>query len=363
MKVLRLMICAGLAVCWTACAAPILRNAIAAIVNDSVVTFQEVENYAQPGIELLVRTYYNQPEILEQKRIEALTKGLEDLVDIKLILNDFKDQGGMLPDSIIEDEIKDRIRQKYGDRASLTKTLQAQGITLDAYRQRTRDEIIVGYMRQKNISQAVLISPTKIEHFYATNLSQFKLGDQVKLRMIVLNAPPGADADVLTRAREILAKIDEGASFAEMAGVYHEGSQRQQQGDWGWVEYSKKNGLSELAFELAPGQHSGVIGKAQEGSESYWIYQYDKAGHLTRGRKYSGKDELVEEKKFGDNASPPVAPQEFYLMFVEEKRSARTKSLEETRDEIEKNLIASERARLQKRWTDRLRAKAFVRYF
>jgi hypothetical protein len=33
------------------------------------------------------------------------------------------------------------------------------------------------------------------------------------------------------------------------------------------------------------------------------------------------------------------------------------------RDEIEKELIVQERARLQKKWVERLRAKAFVRYF
>ena len=50
-------------------------------------------------------------------------------------------------------------------------------------------------------------------------------------------------------------------------------------------------------------------------------------------------------------------------MLVEDKRAAHVRPLEEVRDEIEKELTVQERARLQKAWVDRLREKAFVRYF
>jgi hypothetical protein len=49
-------------------------------------------------------------------------------------------------------------------------------------------------------------------------------------------------------------------------------------------------------------------------------------------------------------------------MLVEDKRTARTKTLLEVKDEIEKNLASEERKRLHKQWIDRLKAKAFVRY-
>jgi parvulin-like peptidyl-prolyl isomerase len=285
------------------------------------------------------------------------------MVEKQLILDDFKAQGGAIPDSIIEDEIKGIIRKRYGDQATLTKSLQAQGKTKEGLRQEIREEFIVGYLRQKNIAQAVLISPAKIEDYYATNLAQYKLADQVKMRAIVLNCSAGSVEEVQERAQEILTKIDEGAPFPEMAGVYSEGSQARQQGDWGWVESSKKNGLSEIAFGLKPGDHSGVIGKAQVSSDSYWVYHYDKTGNLSSGRRYSGRDELVEEKRFAPGTASPVPPQEVYLIKADEKRPARTLSLEEVRDDIEKTLIALERNRLQKRWVERLKAKAFVRTY
>jgi hypothetical protein len=50
-------------------------------------------------------------------------------------------------------------------------------------------------------------------------------------------------------------------------------------------------------------------------------------------------------------------------MLVEDRRPAHTKPLAEVREEIERNLIAQENERLQKKWIDRLKAKSFVRYF
>jgi peptidyl-prolyl cis-trans isomerase SurA len=365
MKLLSLVCVGALAMATSAKAEAELRNGIAAIVNEAIITFQDVESYTLNAVDLLRRTYFNQPQVFRQKRAETMNDGLEQLLEKQLILAEFKSQGGALPDSIIDDEIKDKIRQRFGDRATLTKTLQAQSITYESYRQQIRDDIIYNYMRQKNVSSAILISPAKIERFFAMNESQFKLGDQVKLRMIVLKNPsPSGNDEVRKLAQEILTKIAEGASFAEMASIYSQGSAAAEGGEWGWVESKVLNkGLAEIAFGLKPGQLSSVIGVAREETGAYWIYHYDKQGAITSGHKYTSKDEFIEEKKLDGAASSTLPPQEFRLMLVEDKRPARTKALEEVRDEIEKTLIIQERARLQKKWIDRLKAKSFVRTF
>ena len=48
----------------------------------------------------------------------------------------------------------------------------------------------------------------------------FKIEDQIKLRMIVLNKTSADDTNTVKLAREIQAKIKDGAAFAEMATVY-----------------------------------------------------------------------------------------------------------------------------------------------
>jgi peptidyl-prolyl cis-trans isomerase SurA len=347
-------------------AAPELRNGIAAVVNDSVITMQDIEEHVAVPLEALRRTQVGNPSQLNQKRTETITSGLEDLIVRQLILHDFKAGGIPVPDAIVEDEIQDRIRKRFGDRVTLTKTLQAQGVTFETFRQRVYDDMILQYMRQKNVGQGVVISPKKIETFYTNNLSKFRMDDQVKLRMIVLNTTAAGSAeDARKLAREIIVKLDQGAPFAEMASVYSEGSQRTEGGDWGWRERTYlRRGLSDIAFNLNAGQRSALVGLGKAEDDGYLIYMYDKAGELAVIRKYSGKETMEEEKKVvAGEGVPPAEPTEFYLMLVEDKRPAHVRPLEQVRDEIEKELTVQERGRLQKAWVERLRAKAFVRYF
>jgi peptidyl-prolyl cis-trans isomerase SurA len=293
-----------------------LVDGIKAIVHDSVITYQEVEAFTAQAAEVLQRQYRTQPDVYEKKLAETLNESLEQLLERQLIIRDFKAAGYNMPEAIIDDAVQERIRARYGDRAKLTKSLQAQGTTYEKFRQQMRDQIIVEALRAKNISSEIIISPHKIETYYLAHQDEFKLEDEIKLRMIVLNKPSESEAPAVRRlATEILGKIKDGAAFSEMATV---GSQRNQGGDWGWVERKVlRKELSDVAFSLKPAELSGVI----------------------------------------------ETPEACYLMLVEEKRAAHVKPLSEVQDEIERTMLTKERSRLQKLYVDRLKKKTFVRYF
>ncbi|MDX1953867.1 MAG: peptidyl-prolyl cis-trans isomerase [Verrucomicrobiota bacterium] len=299
-------------------AQPGVANGIAVIVNDAVITYKDVFQIIRDDVEFLERRYAGQPQVLEQKIRELQEERIEILVNDHLVLHEFKTAGYQLPETWIENRIEDDIK-KYGDRLTLTKTLQAQGITFETYRTKVRERTILEVMWRQKVPNDPLISPAKIEKFYLDHQSDFKMQDQVKLRMIVLTNRPNDSAYSPAKvAGEILDIINKGASFAEMAQIYSQGSQAREGGDWGWVEHSVlREELAKAAFALKPGEHSGVI----------------------------------------------ETPQAVYLMKVEDARPAHVKSLSEVRDEIEAKLRTDETRRLRKQWIDRLKAKAFIRYF
>jgi parvulin-like peptidyl-prolyl isomerase len=341
---------------------PHLRDGIVAIVNDAIITRQQLEDYTLPAIEVLRRTYARNPDVFNRKYTETIQDGLEQLIEKQLILDEFKSAGGQLPESIIEEEVRDRIRKNFGDRVTLTKSLRARGESTESFRKRVHDDIIINFMRQKNVSSAITISPTRIEHYYATNQPEFKVDDQVKLRMIKLTRSEGNSAEeLLSMAREIMRKLDDGTSFAEMAAIYSKDAQAKEGGDWGWYERSKLNkGLAEIAATLQPSQRSGVIGLSREG-DSFWVSEYDRKGQFALGRKYNDKGDFLDAKRFDlSSGADPPSPEEVYLMMVEDKRPEHVRPLAEVRDEIEKNLIVQERGRLHAKWIDRIKAKSFV---
>jgi len=356
-----------------------LVNAIQAVVHDSLVTFAELQDRMAPAKELLARQYAGQPELLDQKVTAALNENLDQLIERQLILQDFKekfsqkerlDYANRIITKDIDKDIAEVIRKDYGgDRVAFVRTLQARGITLERYRQQIRDRIIASWLRQENISSEIIISPHKVEEYYLARREEFKVQEEVKLRMIVLKCS-GEDEAARTGAlaEDILKKLKEGATFAEMAGVHSEGSQKNEGGDLGWWELSRlSRGLADTAASLQAGQNSSVLSRSA--GDDYWVCQYSN-GVPTLARHYVAdlvlkKENLVEERRFetaaaAKNLPPPV---EFFLMQLEDKRPARFKTLAEVREQIEQDLLIKEQNRLASLWLDRLKKKTFVRVF
>jgi peptidyl-prolyl cis-trans isomerase SurA len=293
-------------------------DGVAVIVNDAIITYQDVERMAGNAISVLISQYRNQPEVLRERINTTKADATEQLIERQLILAEFKTAGYNFPESIIEDTIQARIREQYPDRATMMQTLRADGLTYESYRQRTREEIVIKAMVQKNLNPDILISPQRIVEFYGQNKTNYAVGEEVKLRMIVLNKKSGDTGAAKELGQEIIRKLDEGAKFSEMAKIYSEGARAATDGDWGWAERSVlRKELADVAFSLQPGQRSGLI----DLNDSVWI------------------------------------------VLVEEKRPARLRPLAEVRDEIERILRQSESERLRRKWITRLKDKAFVRYF
>jgi parvulin-like peptidyl-prolyl isomerase len=294
-----------------------LANAIRAIVNDSVITFHEVESLNQQTADLVVRKYSNSRSLLETKLTEMQNENLDKLVEQQLILREFKTAGYSLPESVIDDLVQETIKADFNDRATLTKTLEARGMSYEKFRQQIRERFIVEQLRLKNISQEIIISPHKIEKYYVDHREEFKEEDQVKLRRITLNkSSDPKDPNATKMAEEILQRLKDGASFAELASMYSKGSAESREGVW-YYRTALRRELAEAAFALNPGQYSGVI----------------------------------------------ETPGECYLLIVDEVNKSHYKPLTEVRTVIEKNLRLEERNRLEKQWIDRLKKKTFVQYF
>ena len=334
----------------TASAAPEIVDGVAAIVNDKVITYSEVQQFVQPVVQQLRRNYSGD-DLVEQVR-KAQIDALNQLIERALIIQEFKDKGYKIPETVIDQQINDIIASDYGgNRAAFVKTLEAQNLTLAQYRDQVRDRVIIQAMRGHKTQQAVVVSPYKIEKYYNDNSDQYKVGDQIKLRMIfikrgekpeaktqeaqaetnkltetgdsnvvevaaVSNAPP---KDVQRElADEIVQKLDAGDSFESMAKVYSEGKEAKEGGDWGWIgkDVLRKE-LNTIAFSLKPGQHSQVIGT----TEGYYILQ------------------------------------------VDDVKPAHTVPLGEVRNDIEKTLLQEQRAKMQEDWVKDLRGKAYIRLF
>jgi parvulin-like peptidyl-prolyl isomerase len=294
-------------------------NGIAAIVNDSVITYSEVRDVVEPR-ERLLRSQYSGAELV--KKITELRKAaLQDLIDRQLIVQSFEKEKLAIPPHFIDDRIDEVIKENFGgDRNAFIKTMESQKFTMSKFRDMERQKIIVQAMRAKNVKSNLLVPPAKVEEYYRQHKDQFSNKAQVKLRMIMIpgHADNGGSTAQKSMADEIRAKLITGADFDKMAQMYSEDSTRDLGGDWGWIDDKTLSPeLSRVAFSLKPGEISKVV-------------------------------------DIGGNN---------YILKVEARQGGEVKPLKDVRADIEAKLRQEQAQQLQEHWLASLRSKAYIKTF
>lgn len=325
-------------------AEPALLDGVAAIVNDTVIPLSEVRDAARepmkslvirlapfiqnrlfragmPTDEASVFLALRESKEYAEEEAEIMTATLEGIIDRQLILDEFKKKGYRLPDALMEDVVRRAVREDFRDRVTMVKTLRERGQTYEQYRQDQRDRFIIYSMVQQNLRKDLIISPKRIEAYYAENPDRFKVLERVKLRLILFDRTKHAAGEPAKVAAAAAARLKAGEDFATVAKeVSDDSASRLKGGDRGWVENRDadlRRELREVAFKLAPGQ--------------------------------------VSEPVEIDGST--------FLLKVEGRKDGALKSLVDVREEIEQDLKKAEEERLQKAWVARLRKNAFWRRF
>jgi peptidyl-prolyl cis-trans isomerase D len=99
---------------------------------------------------------------------------------------------------------------------------------------------------------------------------------------------------------------------------------------------------------------------------------YSDGSQKAEGGDLGWRDRSVLRKEFADAIANLKAgqrtgiidlPDACFILQLDEVKPAQLRPLAEVREDIEKTLLSQERARLQKKYVERLKKKAFVRYF
>jgi len=295
-------------------------DGIAAVVNDDVITFSQVQEVSGPR-ERTLREQFTGQELIDKIKGARLAV-LSDLIDRQLILQEFKKKQFNIPEYVIDDQVQNLIKEEFaGDRQAFVRTLNAQGYTMGKFREIQRDKVIVGAMRQNNVKGNFAVSPQMAQAYYKANKQEFATPEQLKLRMIVLNADPlDASSGDSTRkmAEEIRQKVKDGADFATMAKTYSMDGTAESGGDWGMIDRKTLNQeLTDVAFALSSSQVSPVV-------------------------------------QIGDS---------FYLLYCESKKNSSYIPLSEVLNGIQKKLEQVQRQKATQKWIDSLREKAYIKIY
>lgn len=296
-----------------------LVNGISAVVNDSAITFMEVQTFSKRALEAAARRSRTQADF-DGESLKITKAALEQLIDRRLIVQEYKSTGGTISESAVDDILKKQIKREFGDPITFSKMLRQAGRTYESYRKEEVDMLIFGLMVRNKIAQEIVISPKRIERLYNQDQEKYRVGERAKFRMIVVEASRHARGEPRKIAEQVLVKARAGEDFAKLANEFSDDARITKGGDRGWIEDKETSLAKELkaaVFSLQAGQVSDVI-------------------------------------ELGGTA---------FVIKVEERKPAQIKPITEVRVAIEKQLRDQERDRLQTAWLKRLRKKAFIAYF
>lgn len=295
-------------------------NGIAAVVEEKVITVDDIRREIAPLLPQVQRESRNEREFNE--KITALQDSIvQDLIDRVLIVKEFyKDEKRKVPASFVDNQVAEIVATQFeGDRSKFLAYLRGRGISQRDYRKEVEEDMIYGYMRQQQRKSATQVSPVKIQTYYDENKERFYQEDQVHLRLIQFNRADGeSDTALREKAQPVLDQLKAGASFIDLARLYSQDPRRTKGGDWGWQRKSDlRKEFSDVVFNLEKGQTSDLV----------------------------------------------VMPEGAFLLFVEERKIAGIQPLDEVRDQIERMLVQQYARQAQERWLEKLRRNGYVKHY
>lgn len=295
-------------------------DGVAAYVNGAVVTEGEVREAMAPLVPQL-RQVYEGTE-LTAKIKEVHDEARDDLINAKLILKAFDADAKLNKEGIekyVEKKVGEFIQDRFGgDRQEFLKVLREEHLSMEEWRRRMRERIIVGMMKSREVDAKVAVSPRDVRRIYEDNSRKYSRDERVWIRVILVrNGTNTADrAAREATVKATFSKLQAGGDFAELARTISEDGKAGAGGDWGWVD------ARDLRPELAK-----PVASLKKGTVSAVLRMDD----------------------------------DFYLVKLEERQAAGPVPFDEVRSTIEKELRRKEIRRLSVLWIERLRKDAYIK--
>jgi len=204
----------------------------AAVINKRVITVGEVMAMIEPLRDRLKAAYEGKE--LEEKLHESWQRALDALIERALVMEEYEQEAQKLPERVLDSELASTVTEQFGnDRAAFFEALAESRMTMEEWRQRAKESIVFAVLRRREVIEHVVVPPRLVREQYEARLEQYRLPEQVKLRMIALQrGETEQDRTVkLDEARQIRSRLIAGEDFAQIARSASEGAKADQGGD------------------------------------------------------------------------------------------------------------------------------------
>lgn len=234
-------------------------NGIAAVVNDDVITWNELDRRVE-NISSQLQQKGNRlpPRDLLERQI------LERLIVEKLQLARAQQLGISVNDEELNRIIANIAKENGMGLEQFRRALQADGIGFAFFREQIRNEVLISRLKNNQVTNRVNVSPQEVDAFLEAQRERKQESAEYHLRHILVSLPGNATPTQVQEARKkaegLLARLRQGADFRELAISYSDGQQALEGGDLGWRRAGQLPTLfAEVVMAMQEGEVSDLI--------------------------------------------------------------------------------------------------------
>lgn len=232
---------------------------IVAIVNDDVVTRSELTLALNTIKSQISHETFSAPsDAAMQKQV------LDQLINKKLQLQIAKQTGINIDEDEVDSTIKKVASQNNLTVEELYDRLKQDGMSTVAYRKEVREQVTIQRLQQQEVVNHISITPQEVNSFMQSNAWKANTAKEYRINDILIPVSDTPSTTELkgakTRAEAIMAKLNSGKKFSEVARAESSGAQALQGGDLGWRKLPEiPSAFAEDIAHMQPKQIAGPI--------------------------------------------------------------------------------------------------------
>jgi parvulin-like peptidyl-prolyl isomerase len=284
-----------------------LENGIIAVVDDDVITAKDLQDYLRgiySQLKIEGRTEKEIAEVMSQYQ----SKGVEQLVEDRLILAEAKRQGMIMRPQIVKERM-DEITARYPSSQYFLAEINREGVTISDIQKKIEDQFKAHYVVTKEVRDKIYVNPQEVTDYYNAHIQEFRKYSRVFIQSIFVRSDGPDDAAAMGKIKAALSRVKAGEDFKAVAQA-----------------------VSELPF----------IGEVPE----------DSLNPEFKSR--------TDKMSVGDVSDIFSATDGFYIFKLTGRTPAVEPSLKEVKEEIYQNLFEVKFKENFRAWIKKLRKKSYV---
>lgn len=245
-------------------------------------------------------------------------KALDSLIEESLLRQRAEELGMEVSDEELQAAISDIRQQNDLTMKQLESALEAQGVTMEEYREQLREQIIRYKVIGREMRERSEITSEDVREYFRTHIDDYRRSPTVRLSHITVAVPEGATKQQAEKARKMAEKaverIQGGENFTDVF----------------------------LDLSADPAVSGGDMGSFAAG---------ELAPVFDRAVRELEKGEVSSAVKFQNN---------YYIFRVEEREPGEIRKFDQVKEEIREKLLEENSEDQLGEWKKELRQKAYV---